>query len=96
MTKDRAINLALQVSMAVVICVIVLGPNLYLQRKNMKEHQREFLTIQANSLESSLGVCKVLLDAPNPDLKDAQDSMRGICNKMQTEYDDVKKKLENL
>lgn len=83
------------VAISTVAALAIMAPNLYSQYNRMTEHQREFLVIQSKSLESSLGVCKVIMDTDRPELKEGQDAMRDICNKMTAELITVNQQLEN-
>lgn len=80
---------------ALIGVAIVLGPQIYLQHKRLTEQQHEFMLMDVKSLESSLGVCKVIMESTNPDLQSSRDFMRDTCTKMQNELNDLNKKLEN-
>ncbi len=51
--------------------------------------------MEVKSLESSLGVCKVIMESTRLDLQDSRDVMRGVCDKMKNDLVAVNKKLEN-
>jgi hypothetical protein len=80
---------------SVIVVLVILGPQIYLQHKRLTEHQREFMLMEVKSLESSLGVCKVIMESTRPDLQESRDVMRGVCDRMKNDLVAVNKKLEN-